>query len=81
MPCLDGKRADIQVKYDRFSSSDIFTFGWQDDLKLNGIVVQNMTENYPRYGNNFAQVPWGSRVFNISSQHYTLVMDFENLMS
>ena len=49
-------------------------------MTIDGEIVQD-GENYPRYENTFASVPWGSKVFNISSMagHY-IYMDFENLM-
>ena len=66
-----------EISFTRFLSLTLFNKGWNQPLKLNGIVVQREDQDFPRYENAFAKVPWGARVFNISSQHYSLLIDFE----
>ena len=80
---LDVRRSDIQVIYTSARSlvgdnDSVFSFGWNDPLKMDGLVVQDF-ENFPRYENDFAQVAWGSKYFNISSENHSLILDFENL--
>lgn len=76
--CFDNVRSsDIEISYARRTDGATFTFGWSQPLKLNGIVVQREDQDFPRYENAFAKVPWGAKVFNISSQHYSLIIDFE----
>ena len=48
-------------------------------MAVNGEIVQD-EQNYPRYDNDFANVPWGSEVFNISSiEGHFMYLDFDNL--
>ena len=76
--CFGNKKSDIQVRYMR-GDGDVLTFGWNDPLKFNNEVVQN-GEDYPRYQNDFASVPWGSKTFNITRNEEYLFMDVENLI-
>ena len=75
--CFDNKRSDVQVQYIR-GDGDSITFGWNDDLKVNNEVVQN-GDNFQRYESDFANIPWGSKIFNISWNEQFLFMDYENL--
>ena len=75
--CFDNKRSDVQVQYIR-GDGDSITFGWNDDLKVNNEVVQN-GDNFQRYESDFANIPWGSKIFNISWNEQLLFMDYENL--
>ena len=76
--CLSQTKSDIEVDFSQ-PNGDNYSFGWNQLLTLNGEIVQD-GKSYPRYDNAFASVPWGSKVFNISSMagHY-IYMDFENL--
>ena len=75
--CFDNKRSDVQVQYTR-GDGDSITFGWNADLKLNNEVVQT-GDNFQRYESAFANVPWGSKTFNISWNEQYVFMDYENL--
>ena len=76
--CLKESKSDIQVKFNHADGTQI-TFGINQPLMIDGEIVQD-EKNYPRYNNDFAFVPWGSKIFNISSieGHY-LYLDFDNL--
>ena len=78
LSCLSEMRSEILTTFTPIDGRK-FTFSWTQPLAIDGEIVQD-GENYPRYENTFASVPWGSKVFNISSMagHY-VYMDFENL--
>ena len=76
--CLSEMRSDIHTVFEE-SDGTTYTFGWNQPLKVNGIVIQD-EKNYHRYDNAFASVPWGSTNFNISSNHgHYMYLDFGNL--
>jgi hypothetical protein len=66
----------VSVTYTR-GDGITFEFGWKQPLTVDGTVVQD-EQDYPRYDNEFAQVPWGSKLMNISSSNHFLHLDFDS---
>ena len=78
---INVRRSDIQVTYTKSldgKSESSYTFGWNEPLKMDGNVVQEEID-FPRYENAFAKVGWGEKLFNITSQNHSLVMDFQTM--
>ena len=49
---------------------------WDGPLTVDGAVVPS--SDFERYDNDYAQVEWGSRVMQISSANYNILLDFPN---
>ena len=78
LSCLTQMKSNVQTNFIQADGTH-FTFGWNEPLAVNGEIVQD-EQNYPRYDNDFAYVPWGSEVFNISSiEGHFMYLDFDNL--
>ena len=49
---------------------------WDGPLTVDGDAVPS--SDFKRYDNDYAQVEWGSRVMQISSANYNILIDFPN---
>ena len=49
---------------------------WDGPLTVDGDAVPS--SGFKRYDNDYAQVEWGSRVMQVSSANYNILLDFPN---
>ena len=76
--CLSEIRSNINIRLLQADGTE-YEYGWFSPLTVNGTVVQD-EQNYPRYENKFTNVPWGSKIFNITSiAGHNLYLDFSNM--
>jgi hypothetical protein len=65
----------LQVQFDSPGNGQI-EFGWTGTLKIDGMTVP--ITDYPRFENPYAQVEFGSLVYEISYLDMQLILDFKN---
>ena len=72
--CLESRRSEVQLHYVRGDNRQL-SFSWEQDLMIDGWNIP--LGNYPRYDNDFAQVAWGEKTFNIRSQNHFIDINFD----